>query len=51
MAYNLERRPKTRSGLTPQEYICQQWQKDPERLHQNPHHHTVGPNTWSDRPC
>jgi IS30 family transposase len=45
MAYNLARRLKTLRGLTPYEYICQQWQKDPERFHQNPHHHTVGLNT------
>jgi transposase InsO family protein len=45
MAYNLARRLKTLRGLTPQEYICQQWQKNPERFHQNPHHHTVGLNT------
>lgn len=45
MASGLARRLKTPRGLTPQEYISQQWQKNQERFHQNPHHHTVGPNT------
>jgi hypothetical protein len=44
MAYNLAQRLKTLRGLTPYEYICQQWHKNPERFHQNPHHHTVGLN-------
>ena len=48
MAYNLARRLKTLRGLTPYEYICQQWQKDPERFHRDPYHHTVGPNNQTD---
>jgi len=45
MAHNLARKLMTLRGLTPYEYICQQWQKDPERFHPNPHRHIVGLNT------
>jgi transposase InsO family protein len=45
MAYNFAKRLKTLKGLTPYEYICQCWQKEPERLTVNPCHHTVGLNT------
>ena len=36
MACNLARRLKTLRGLTPYEYIFQQWQKNPERYQQAP---------------
>jgi transposase InsO family protein len=42
MAYNLAKRLKTLAGLTPYEYICQQWQSQPELFLNNPFHHTVG---------
>jgi hypothetical protein len=42
MAYNLAKRLKTLDGLTPYEYICQQWQKQPDLFLQNPFHHTLG---------
>jgi transposase InsO family protein len=42
LAYNLAKRFKTLGGLTPYEYICQQWQKQPDLFLQNPFHHTLG---------
>jgi transposase InsO family protein len=45
MAYNCAKRLKTLRGLTPYEYICQCWQKEPERFTINPYHHTLGLNT------
>jgi len=44
-AYNFARRLKTLRGLTPYEFICQQWQHEPSRFTQNPHHQTMGPNS------
>ena len=44
MAYNFVRRLKTLKGLTPYEYICKIWTKEPERFIVNPFHHTVGLN-------
>jgi len=44
MAYNFARRLKTLNGLTPYQFICQQWQKAPLRFTINPIHHTVGLN-------
>jgi transposase InsO family protein len=45
MAYNFARRLKTLKGLTPYEYICKIWTKEPERFIVNPFQHTVGLNT------
>jgi transposase InsO family protein len=45
MAYNFAKRLKTLKGLTPSEYICQCWQKEPEHFIRNPYHHTLGLNT------
>jgi transposase InsO family protein len=45
MADNFAKRLKTLKGLTPYEYICQCWQKAPERFIRNPYHHTLGLNT------
>ena len=42
LAYNCARRLKTLKGLTPYEYICQQWQQHPHRFHHDPHHHNLG---------
>jgi hypothetical protein len=45
MAYNFAKRLKTLRGLTPDEYICQCWHKEPDYLTVNPCHHTLGRNT------
>jgi hypothetical protein len=45
MAYNFARRLKTLKGLTPYEFVCACWEKEPERFAINPFHHTVGLNT------
>ena len=44
-AYNYARRLKTLNGLTPFEYICKTWTKEPERFTVNPTHHKLGLNT------
>jgi Integrase core domain len=44
IAYNFAKRLKTLNGLTPYEYICHCWQKEPERFTINPYHHTLGLN-------
>lgn len=44
MAYNFARRLKTLKGLTPYEYVCKIWTKEPERFNVNPFLHTVGLN-------
>jgi transposase InsO family protein len=41
LAYNFAKRLKTLKGLTPYEYICQQWQEYPERFLSNPSHLTL----------
>jgi hypothetical protein len=45
MAYNFAKRLKTLKGLTPYEYICNIWTKEPKRFRLNPIHHTPGLNT------
>ncbi len=45
MAYNFAKRLKTLNGLTPYEYICNIWTKEPKRFRLNPIHHTPGLNT------
>jgi hypothetical protein len=42
MAYNFAKRLKTLKGLSPYEYICQQWQLMPERFILDPSHLTLG---------
>ncbi|GAB5520983.1 MAG: hypothetical protein RhofKO_43240 [Rhodothermales bacterium] len=42
-AYNYGRRLKTLRGLTPYEYICRQWQHEPDRFRLDSTHHTPGP--------
>lgn len=44
-AYNFARRLKTLNGLTPYEFICKCWTKEPQRFTSDPHHQTPGPNT------
>jgi transposase InsO family protein len=42
IAYNFAKRLKTLKGLTPYEYICQQWQAHPDRFLSDPSHLTLG---------
>jgi transposase InsO family protein len=42
MAYNFAKRLKTLKGLTPYDYICQQWQARPEHFLSDPSHHMLG---------
>lgn len=42
LAYNGAKRLKTLKGLTPYEYVCQQWQQQPDLFHHNPYHHNLG---------
>jgi Integrase core domain len=44
-AYNFGRRLKTLKGLTPYEFICKCWTKEPERFTLNPIHQMPGLNT------
>ena len=44
-AYNFGRRLKTLKGLTPYEYICQTWTKEPDRFILDPIHQMPGLNT------
>ena len=43
-AYNYGHRLKTLRGLTPYEFICHTWTKEPERFRLDPSHHMPGPN-------
>ena len=45
MAYNFARRLKTLLGLTPYEYICKTWSKEPDRFTLDPAHQMPGLNT------
>ena len=45
MAYNYGKRLKTLRGLTPYEFICDQWKVFPELFKINPYHHTPDPYT------
>jgi transposase InsO family protein len=49
-AYNHARRLKTLRGLTPYEFICQAWTKQPERFRLNPSHHIPGPYSSAIQP-
>jgi len=40
-AYNYGRRLKTLRGLTPYEFICRTWTKEPERFRLDPSHHML----------
>jgi transposase-like protein len=44
-AYNYGRRLKTLKGLTPYEFICKTWTKEPERFTLDPTHQMPGLNT------
>ena len=43
-AYNFARRLKALKGLTPYEYICTAWQREPGRFTADPTHEMPGPN-------
>jgi transposase InsO family protein len=45
MAYNFAKRLKSLRGLTPYQFICAAWQKDPAPFTLNPLHYTMGLNT------
>jgi hypothetical protein len=42
-AYNFAKRLKTLNGLTPYDFICKCWTKEPQRFTSNWHHQTPGP--------
>jgi hypothetical protein len=42
IAYNFARRLKTLLGLTPYEYVCKTWSKEPERFTLDPTHQMPG---------
>jgi transposase InsO family protein len=42
IAYNFAKLLKTLKGLTPYEYLCQQWQQQPDRFLSDPSHLTLG---------
>ena len=44
-AYNFARRLKSLKGLTPYEYICKTWSKEPKRFTLDPHHQMPGLNS------
>src|SRR4051812_21664945 len=44
-AYNFGRRLKTLKGLTPYEFICKRWTREPERFRLDPLHQMPGLNT------
>jgi transposase-like protein len=46
-AYNYGRPLKTLKGLTPYEFICKMWTKEPERFRLNPIHQSPGLNTMA----
>src|SRR5258707_15529852 len=45
-AYNFARRLKILKGLSPYEYICSTWTKEPGRFILNPIHQMPGLNTY-----
>ena len=46
LAYNHAKRLKTLHGLTPHEFVCAQWQKNPTIFTQDPTHLTLGLYTY-----
>ena len=43
-AYNFAKRLKMLRGLTPHEYVCKIWTKEPTRFKIDPTHQSLGPN-------
>lgn len=42
LAYSHAKRLKTLRGLTPQEFVCAEWQKSPVNFTKDPTHLTLG---------
>ncbi len=45
LAYNFAKRLKRLKGLTPYEFVCAEWRKNPSIFHRDPAHHIPGPYT------
>ena len=45
LAYNHAKRLKTLRGLTPYEFVCREWQREPARFVRDPTQDTLGPYT------
>lgn len=45
LAYNHAKRLKALRGLTPHEFICREWQREPDQFVRAPIHETLGPYT------
>lgn len=45
LAYNHAKRLKTLRGLTPYEFVCREWQREPDRFVRDPTQDTLGPHT------
>ena len=45
LAYNYAKRLKRLRGLTPYEFVCAEWRKNPSNFVRDPTHHTPGPYT------
>ena len=45
LAYNHAKRLKMLRGLTPYEFVCREWQRDPDRFVRDPTQDTLGPYT------
>ena len=45
LAYNYAKRRKTLRGLTPFEFVCREWEREPDRFHRDPTQDTLGPYT------
>jgi transposase InsO family protein len=43
LAYNHAKRLKTLRGLTPYEFVCREWQREPDLFVRDPTHDTLGP--------
>ncbi|WP_345127710.1 IS481 family transposase, partial [Hymenobacter antarcticus] len=43
LAYNFAKRLKRLKGLTPYEFVCAEWRKNPSSFIREPTHHTPGP--------
>lgn len=42
LAYNYAKRLKTLRELTPREFVCREWQREPDRFHYDPTQDTLG---------
>lgn len=45
LAYNYAKRLTTLRGLTPYEFVCREWQREPDQFHRDPTQVTLGPYT------